>query len=76
MKVNTSSIFRTEKLLMSVEEKMLKVKLFLPGVNTMEPTRNGKFSISTQREKLTQLDSMRNSVSTEIDHSTLDLDFQ
>jgi len=51
--------------------RMLRVKLFNSMEEPTEPTKDGRYSILTRRERLRLRDSMRNSVSTSKDHSTL-----
>jgi hypothetical protein len=76
MKVNTSSTGTMEKLLMSQEERMLKDKQLSSGTNIMVLTRDGKSSMLTRPIRFQERDLMRNSDSTEIDHSISDPDFQ
>jgi len=64
MKVNTSSTGILERLLMSLEEKMLKDKQFGSGASMEEPTRDGRLSILTKlmtsqrKERMKTSDSM------------------
>ena len=76
MKENTSSIGRTEKLLMSQEERILKANVLLFTTNIMVPIRDGMSSILTKPIRFQERDLMKNLDSIEIDHSTLDQDFQ
>jgi hypothetical protein len=55
---------------MSQVEKMLKVKKSKYGIDTMVPTKDGRFFILTRRLRLKLRVSTRNSVSTSTDHST------
>jgi len=48
MKVVTSSISETRKLLMFMEEKMRKEDKLLSGTNTKERTSNGRLFILTK----------------------------
>jgi len=57
------------------EEKILKVKQSFFGVSMVEPTRDGRFYILTNKRKLLTRDLTRNSDSMSIDHSTLCPDF-
>jgi hypothetical protein len=54
---------------MSFKVRTLKDNKFRFIVAKVEPTKDGKFSISTRRERLRQRDSMKNLDSTSIDHS-------
>jgi len=76
MKENTSSTGRTERLLMSQEERILKDKQFGHGRSMVEPTRDGKFFILTKHQRFQRKDSTKNSDSTSTDHSISDQDFQ
>jgi hypothetical protein len=76
MKVNTSSIGRTEKHLMSQVQRMLKVKLLLFTRNIMVLTRNGELSILTKLMDHNRKDLRKTSDSTATDHSTLSQDSQ
>jgi hypothetical protein len=68
---NISATFnRLTDALMLQETKIKKVKLFKFTTNTMELTRDGRFSILTRKQRLKLKDSMRNSVSISTDHST------
>ena len=76
MKENTSSIGKMERHLMSQEEKMLKDKQLLSGVNMVEPTRDGKSLILMKLKDHKRRDFMMISDSISTDHSTLSQDFQ
>ena len=76
MKVNTSSIGPTRKLLMSQEERMPKDKLLLLGKSITVTTRNGTLSILMKTRVIKPRVLTRTSVSTAADHSTLSQDFQ
>ena len=76
MLMNTSSTGKTTNALMSMVEKMRKADKSLPGVDTMETTRDGKFCILTKQRKFHLKDSMKNSDSMSTDHSILFQDYQ
>ena len=76
MKTNTSSTGPTERHLMSPVERIVKDKQLLSMENTPEPIRDGMFSILTRPRRFQERDLTQNSDSIEIDHSTLDQDFQ
>jgi hypothetical protein len=71
LKQITLLMSKTRSLLMLKEEEMLKDKLFGFGKHTMEQTKDGRFNILMKSHQLQLKESMRNSVFTEIDHSTL-----
>jgi hypothetical protein len=74
IKVNTLSTGKMVNALMSQEEKMLKDKQSLYGIDTMVPTRDGRSSMLIQLS-LRLRDSMKNSDSISTDHSILSLNF-
>jgi hypothetical protein len=55
---------------MSLEAKMSKETQLEYTKTIMEPTRNGRLSILIRPQRMRLRDSMKNSVSTSIDHST------
>jgi hypothetical protein len=55
---------------MSMEAKIKKETILSHGIDTMEPTRNGRSSILMRRIKSQQVDLTKTVDSTEIDHST------
>ena len=73
---HTSSIGPTKKFLMFQEERMLKAKLLLSGINIMVPTRDGELSILIKLKRLLIRDLSKNSDSMPTDHSTLSQDSQ
>jgi hypothetical protein len=74
---NTSAIFKKPiDALMSSKVRTRKDKLFRFIIDTMVPTKDGRFSILTRRQRLKPRDSMKNLDSISIDHSTLDQDSQ
>jgi len=76
MKESNLSIGIMERHLMFQVEKILKDKQFGYGVNMVEPTRDGKFSILTSNQRFQLKDSTKNTDSTSTDHSTSNQDFQ
>jgi len=56
--------------------KMLKLNQLLPTRATMEETRNGKLSMLIKLKRLKLRESMKNSASISIDHSTSDQECQ
>jgi hypothetical protein len=71
MKMNTSSIGRTERLLMSQEERIKKDNQLSFGVNMEATTRDGMLSILTPIRDHKRRDLIKNSDSFAINHSTL-----
>ena len=61
---------------MSLDQRMLKDKQSLFMEEMVEPTRDGRFSISTKKVRRKLRDLIPTSDSTEIDHSISDPDFQ
>jgi len=76
MKESISSTGQTVRHLMFQEEKTLKDKQFGYGRSTVEPTRDGRFSILTKLQRLQRKDSTKNLDSISTDHSISDQDFQ
>jgi hypothetical protein len=75
--VNTSATFRRPiDALMYSKVKMLKDRISRFMEDTMEPIKDGRYSILTRRQRLKPRDSMKNLDSISIDHSTLDQDSQ
>jgi hypothetical protein len=56
--------------------KMLRDRMSKYMEDTTEPTKDGRYSILTRKQRLKPRDSMKNLDSISIDHSTLDLDSQ
>jgi hypothetical protein len=61
---------------MSIKERILKHKRSLSGVNIMDLTRDGEFSMFTKLESKEPRDLTLTSVSISIDHSISDQDSQ
>ena len=76
MKTNTSSTGPTTNVLMFQEERILKVKLLLSGIDIMVPTRDGMLSIRTNLKRLLIRVLSKISDSMLTDHSTLSQDSQ
>jgi hypothetical protein len=75
--VSTSAISkRPTDASMYSKVKMLKDRISKYMEDITEPIRDGRYSILTRRQRLKPRDSMKNSDSILIDHSTLDLNFQ
>ena len=76
MKMNTSSIGRPERLLMSLVERMRKDKLLSFTTNITVPTRDGKSFMLIKPIRFQERASILNLVCIETDHSISDLDSQ
>jgi hypothetical protein len=76
MTMKCSLTSKTERHLMSMEEKMRKEDKSLSGTSMERPTRDGRSSILTKQIKNKKRDLMMTSVSTSTDHSISDQDFQ
>jgi hypothetical protein len=75
--VSTSATFkRPTDASMYSKVKMLKARMSKYMEDTTVPTKDGRYSILTRRQRLKPRDSMKNSDSISIDHSTLDQDCQ
>ena len=70
MKEVNSSIGRTVRSLKLKEAKMKKDKQLESGVTTVVKTRDGRSNMLIKLIRLRLRDSMKNSASTSIDHST------
>jgi hypothetical protein len=70
--VNTSLTSKTRKPLISIKTKIEKDKRLSYGRDTTDGTKDGELSIKTSTPRLEERDTARDSVSTSIDHSTLD----
>jgi len=75
MLVNNLLISRTERFLMSVEEKMLKDNQSLFTIATMEPIKNGK-SYTQTRPRLQHLEFQKLQALESMFHSSLSQDYQ
>jgi hypothetical protein len=72
----SSGICLIRRFLMFQEEKMLKDKLLLYGVNMVSQIRDGEYSMLIRPNQFKIKDSILNGECTVIDHSISDPDFQ
>jgi hypothetical protein len=75
MKVNSFPMSKTTRFLMLMETKTRNTETFICIRDITVQTRDGRSSMLIKLKLVSQRVWMRNSVSTETDHFTLDLDF-